>query len=113
VCVLCGEFVSGPHWAERRAEDAARGPDAASFDYHRERRRERARRAALAGPVLAHYGLKVRDWDGGAYLLSDGKGRVEVVRDLGALWPAAARLCGRTPDPLDPALAGTLSGGAG
>lgn len=111
MCVLCGEFVAAPHWAERRAEDAARGPDGASFDYQRERRRERSRRAALARAVLAHYGLKVRDWDGGAYLLSDGKGRTEIVRDLGLLWPAAARLSGRTPDPLDPALMEGLSGG--
>lgn len=112
MCVLCGEFVAAPHWTERRAEDAARGANAATFDYHRERRRERARRASLAGTILAHYGLKVRDWDGGAYLLSDGKGRTEIVGDLGALWPAARKLSGRTPDPLDPALMEKLSGGA-
>ena len=111
MCVLCGEFVSSPHWAERRAEDGARGPEAASFDYHRERRRERARRAVLASRILLFYGLKVRDWDGASYLLSDGKGRTEIVRDLGALWPAAGRLSGRTPDPLDPALRSALSDG--
>jgi hypothetical protein len=39
----------------------------------------------------------------------DRKGRSEIVQDLGILWPAAAKLAGRTPDPLDPALCEALS----
>lgn len=111
MCVLCGEFVAQPHWSDRHVEDRARESEAnaGGFDYQRERRRDRVRRASLANRVLAHYGLKVRDWDGSKYLLSDGKGRSELVQDLGSLWPAATKLAGRAPDPLDPALLAALS----
>lgn len=110
MCVLCGEFVSQPHWTDRRVEDAARSSDADLGDYHRDRRRDRIRRVALANEVLAHYGLRVSDWNGSKYLLRDLKGRQELVQDLGAMWPVAAKLSGRAPDPLDPALLQTLNG---
>ncbi|MCA3748156.1 MAG: hypothetical protein IN808_03340 [Rubrobacter sp.] len=110
MCVLCGEFVSQPHWTERHVEDAARAPGAEPGDYHRERRRERIGRARLASEVLSYYGLKVEDWSGSKYLLRDRKGRQELVQDLGSLWPAAEKLSGRAPDPLDPALLESLDG---
>jgi hypothetical protein len=34
---------------------------------------------------------------------------MELVQDLGALWPAVAKLAGRPPDPLDPTLQEALS----
>jgi len=108
VCVLCGrDFVSGVHWADRRpGEDGAADPG----ERHRERRRDRGRKAALANEVLRFYGLKVEDWGGSKYLVRDRKGRSELVDDLGSLWPAAGRLAGRAPDPLDPALQAALGG---
>lgn len=109
MCILCGEFVAQPHWTDRHVEDQARAENANDFDYHRERRRGRARRAALASEVLGHYGLEVKDWNGSKYLLSDRKGRSQLVQDLGSLWPAATKLAGRAPDPLDPALQAALS----
>ncbi len=111
MCVLCGEFVAQAHWTDRHVEDRAREADAGGdgFDYHRERRRDRGRRAALANEVLRYYGLRVTDWSGSKYLLSDKKGRSELVQDLGSLWPAARKLAGRVPDPLDPALQAALS----
>jgi hypothetical protein len=42
-------------------------------------------------------------------VVRDRKGRSEIVQDLGSLWPAAAKLAGRTLDPLDPILRETLS----
>lgn len=109
MCVLCGEFVAQAHWTDRHVEDRARGANAADFDYNRERRRGRTRRATLANEVLKHYGLRVKDWEGGKYLVSDKKGRSELVQDLGSLWPVAARLAGSPLDPLEPALHETLS----
>lgn len=109
MCVLCGEFVSQPHWAERRVEDDARSEGVEASDYHRTRRRERIQRTSLVNRVLRHYGLKVEDWNGSKYILRDRKGRSELVQDLGSLWPAAAKLAGRALDPLDPALRETLS----
>ncbi len=111
MCVLCGEFVAGAHWTDGHLEDATRSPDARTGDYDRERRRERIRRAELANKVLRLYGLRVSDWNGGKYVLRDLKGRSELVGDLGALWPAAAKIIGRTPDPLDPTLLEALNGG--
>jgi hypothetical protein len=58
---------------------------------------------------LRHYGLKLDDWGGSKYVLRDGKGRSEIVQDLGSLWPAAERLAGLTLDPLEPGLMEMLS----
>jgi hypothetical protein len=94
MCVLCGQdFVAQVHWTDRHVEDRAR-----------------ASGTALTNEVLRHYGLRVEDWGGSKYVLRDHKGRTELVQHLGALWPAAAKLAGRTPDPLDPDLFKALSG---
>ncbi len=41
-------------------------------------------------------------------MLRDGKGRSELVQDLGSLWPVAQKLICRPLDPLDPALQAAL-----
>ena len=106
MCVLCGEFISQIHWTERHIEDKARvaGPTGAWGEYQRFRRRDRLHRAKVANEILRHYGLKVSDWAGSKYVLSNKKGRSELVHDLGSLWPTAQRLAGRPIDPLDPTL---------
>ena len=112
MCVLCGrDFVAQVHWTDRHLEDRARAaaPGSDPIEYQRDRRRERAHRVALTGEVLRYYGLKLDDWGGSKYVLRDGKGRSEIVQDLGSLWPAAERLAGRTLDPLEPALREALS----
>ena len=113
MCVLCGEFVSRVHWTERHANDRARADQdaAAREESKRHRQRERVRRAAVANKVLRFYGLKVAEWGGSKYVVRDGKGRSEIVQDLGSLWPAAQKLAGRPLDPLDPALLDALTKG--
>ena len=112
MCVLCGrDFVGGAHWTDRHVEDKARISGRDPAEYQGDRRRDRLHRAALANEVLRHYGLRVQEWSGSKYLLRDGKGRSEIVQDLGALWPAAQRLAGRPLDPLDPALHTELARG--
>ena len=112
MCVLCGQdFVAQAHWTDRHVEDRARasGPRADPVEYQRDRRRDRGHRVVLANEVLRQYGLRVEDWSGSKYVLRDRKGRSELVQDLGSLWPAAAKLAGRTLDPLDPVLCEALS----
>ena len=109
MCILCGEFVE-PHWTDRHVADAASLSGPETGGYHRDRRRDRLYRASLANEVLGFYGLRAADWNGSKYLLKDGKGRSELAQDLGSLWPAAEKLAGRAPDPLDPALLKKLSG---
>jgi hypothetical protein len=116
MCVLCGQdFVAQAHWTDRHVEDRARasGPRADPVEYQRDRRRDRGHRVVLANEVLRQYGLRVEDWSGSKYVLRDRKGRSELVQDLGSLWPAAAKLAGRTLDPLDPALCEALSAAHG
>jgi hypothetical protein len=59
--------------------------------------------------ILGYYGLSLDNWQNRHYVLSDRKGRSEMVTDLGGLWPAAAQLLGRPLDPLDPQLLAALS----
>ncbi len=108
MCVLCGEFVSNPHWTDRKHEDAVREGRISEGEYQMMRRRGRIQRAALVGGVLSHYGLRLSDWSGAKYMLRDGKGRSEIVGDLGGVWMAAEKLLGYAPDPLDPALIGKM-----
>ncbi len=102
------------HWTDRYVEDRARaaGPGVDPTEYQRDRRRDRSHRAAVTNEVLGYYGLRVKDWAGSKYLLSDGKGNTEIVQDLGSLWPAAERILGRPLDPLDPALRERMLDGA-
>jgi hypothetical protein len=99
MCVLCGQdFVARVHWTDRHIEDRARAAEP-GFDpvaFQGDRRRDRAHRVVLTNEVLRHYGLRVDDWSGS--------------KDLGSLWPAAAKLAGRTLDPLDPVLREMLGG---
>jgi hypothetical protein len=62
----------------------------------------------LLNQVLAFYGLRLDDWGGRIWVLSDGKGRSAVVVDLGSLWAKAEELAGRKLDPLDPDLVASL-----
>jgi hypothetical protein len=115
MCVLCGQdFVAQVHWTDRHVEDRARAaaPGSDPVEYQRDRRRDRAHRVSLTNEVLRCYGLKVDDWAGSKYVVRDGKGRSEIVQDLGALWPAVAKLAGRSPDPLAPALQEALANAA-
>ena len=112
MCVLCGQdFVAQVHWTDRHVEDRARasGPGGDPGEYHRDRRRDRAHRTVLTNEVLRHYGLRVEDWSGSKYVLRDRTGSMEIVQDLGALWPAVAKLAGRPVDPLDSGLREVLA----
>ncbi len=112
MCVLCGQdFVAQVHWTDRHLENRARAaaPGSDPVAFQGDRRRDRVHRVALTNEILRFYGLKIDDWGGSKYVVRDRKGRSEIVQDLGILWPAAAKLAGRTPDPLDPALCEELS----
>ena len=65
-----------------------------------ERRRERRNRVLQAGRVLRHFGVKIEDWHGSAFILSNRTGSSELVDDLAHLWAAAERLSGAACDPL-------------
>lgn len=86
MCPLCGALLT-EHWADRDGG-----------------RRGRTLRAPLLQRILQGYGLTLSDWAGTAYVLSDRKGRAEVIHDLPTLWAQAEVLAGRPIDPFDPAL---------
>ncbi|WP_213738294.1 hypothetical protein [Bradyrhizobium sp. dw_411] len=96
MCSLCGILGANEHWADAAARDGVytRNADPVA------RRRERADRVRLANRVLALYGMRLSDWQGASFLLSTFTGKSEIVEDLGHLWPAAEKLCGRPCDPL-------------
>lgn len=104
MCVLCGEFVSGPHWTDRNHEDAVRAGSISEGEYQTLRRRGRIGRAGVVSAVLKHYGLKLDEWSGARYVLRNKKGRTEIVGDLSGVWTAAEKMLGFAPDPLDMSL---------
>lgn len=110
MCVLCSQslFVEA-HWTDRKM-DAVEPVATAGNDRERHRRRDWQHRAQILNHLLGYYGLSLDNWQNRHYVLSDRKGRAELVTDLGALWPAAAQLLGRPLDPLDPQLIEALRG---
>lgn len=108
MCVLCGESLTHLHWTDESRHASGVG-GSRNGDEQGALRRERMRRASAANALLGFYGLKLDRTPGRDYQLSDRKGRSVLVGDLGALWPEAKRLCGRTIDPLDPDLLASLS----
>jgi len=103
MCGLCGVFLTETHWADSAV--------ASSADGARTRRHERLHRVALTNRVLRHYGLKVGDWQGSAYLLSTLTGQTTIVPSIAAVWPAAEQLRKRALDPLDEGLIEALERG--
>jgi hypothetical protein len=98
MCSLCGVLGGNAHWADAVARDGVytRATDSIA------RRRERANRVRIANRILAHWRLKLSDWQGTSFVLSSPTGRTAIVTDLGHLWPAAEKLCGGPIDPLAP-----------
>jgi len=96
MCALCGVFLTEAHWT-----DSSPSPSGSSV---RTRRHERLHRVALANRILRHYGFKISDWQGNAYLLSGATGQTAVLPNVAAVWPAAEQLRKRALDPLDPDL---------
>ena len=65
MCSLCGVLGGRGHWTESDSTPAAFAGQTGTTT----RRAERQRRTRLANAVLGHYGLRLSDWNGSAYLL--------------------------------------------
>jgi hypothetical protein len=97
MCGLCGVLGTEAHWTD--APELRDDPESA--EARLVRLRERQQRLALCNRVLAHYGLKLADWQGRALVLRNRTGRSQIVPHVSAVWPAAEALAGRPCDPLD------------
>jgi hypothetical protein len=100
MCALCGVLGGSDHWTDAVARPGVFTRAADPL----ERRRERARRITAANRILAHYQMKVADWQGTSFILSTATGKSEMVENLSHLWSVAERLSGHVCDPLDAGL---------
>jgi hypothetical protein len=109
MCALCGVIGGVEHWADAAAREGVytRATDTLA------RRRERANRLRIANRILAHWRLKLSDWQGTSFLLSTLTGRTEIVADLAHLWAVAEKLHGGPIDPLSPQFIAALEAGDG
>ncbi len=99
MCILCGELVSSFHWSDMNFD---RQKATISVNENaRERKRARLKRVKLLNEILGFYGLKIADWQGSKFVLSDKKGQSVIVNDLGDLWDKARDLAKRDIDALD------------
>ena len=97
MCEVCAIFGLGEHWTE----SATLSNRAFPADEIRAHRTVRRRRIGLMNRLLAPHGVTVGDWDGEAFMVENAAGRMRVVANLSALWPAIEGLAGRHFDPLD------------
>ena len=108
MCLVCWQLPTIQHWTEDRDVHASDSWVAGGVQ-ERNRRRERLQRAKVLNRILGYYGLRVEDWVGAIYRLTDAKGSTALVQDLGELWPAVEKLAGCRIDPLDPHLVEALN----
>ncbi|GAA7581999.1 hypothetical protein MMM150_05010 [Helicobacter pylori] len=106
MCVLCGELISSFHWTDGSGSyenENLKGQNAliSANENARERKRVRLKRVRLLNQILAFYGLKMDDWQGAKFMLSDKKGQSVMVNDLGDLWDKAQNLAKKEMDALD------------
>jgi hypothetical protein len=105
MCGLCGILGGRGHWSETATTPEAFAGRSETHTWHRERQG----RARLVNRVLGHYGLRLDDWGGNAYVLKSRTGRNEIVNHLNQVWAEAERLSHRDCDPLDDALLAKLA----
>lgn len=96
MCEVCAVFGIGDHWTDAAslASPAFPAADIQRF------RAERKRRLRLVNALIAHLGATCADWDGESLVLTDAKGRMDVVPDLATLWTRLERMTGARLDPL-------------
>ena len=99
MCILCGELVSSFHWSDMNL--VGQKSTISVNENARERKRARLKRVKLLNEILRFYGLKIADWQGSKFVLSDKKGQSLIVNDLGDLWDKARDLAKRDIDALD------------
>ena len=75
MCGLCGVLGAGEHWTD--SDDTLKKRAGAET-----RRRERAYQITLTNRILAQYGLKLADWEGSSFVLSNRTGASESDRSF-------------------------------
>ncbi len=96
MCDVCAVFGIGDHWTDGSKLASGTFP-AADIQKHRQHRKERIE---LLRRLIAPAGLTCEDWDGDAFAIFDGSGRMRVAASLADFWHEAAALSGRSFDPL-------------
>lgn len=107
MCILCGELISSFHWSDVSFKESQSIITAG--ENAKERQRARLKRVNLLNHILEFYALKIADWQGSKFLLSDKKGQQVIVNDLGDLWQKASMLIKKDLDALDERLLEFLS----
>lgn len=102
MCILCGELISSFHWSDVNFKEEK--TFVIVSENAKERKRARLKRVKLLNEILCFYGLKIDDWQGSKFILSDNKGQSVIVNDLGDLWQKANELAKKDLDALDEAL---------
>lgn len=108
MCILCGDLITQIHWTES-VSDQAKNSTIVVGENQGRRKRNRLHRVGLLNQIFKHYGLKLSEWQGSKFILKNQQGKVTIVHDLGALWPAVEQMMGKPLDPLDPVLLAKLS----
>ncbi|MGE7839194.1 hypothetical protein ACQKNX_00250 [Lysinibacillus sp. NPDC093712] len=97
MCIFCGDFIANVHWTEFK-EDAT--SEIIVGDLQRSRQQSRIERVQFINKILVLYQLKLTEWNGSKFILSDLKGNTSIVHDLGTLWAEVEKLNGYAIDPL-------------
>lgn len=99
MCSLCGILGCDDHWTSAVARPGVYSRNTDSIC----RRREAMRRQKFANALLEPHRLKLADWQGTSYMLSNATGSTRIFESIAHLWPEAEVLGNADLDPLDEA----------
>lgn len=100
MCVLCGELVSNFHWSDINFKEQNSHVVVVGSQIG-DRIKARLKRVKILNRIFEFYGLKIKEWQGSKYILSNAKGYTIIVNDLGDLWQKADELNKKPLDVLD------------
>lgn len=97
MCIFCGDFIANVHWTDFKNDATS---EVIVGDLQRVRQQARIERVHFINKILVFYQLKLTDWNGSKFILSDLKGTTSIVHDLGSLWAEVEKRIGYAIDPL-------------
>lgn len=101
MCILCGEFVEQLHWTDIESKQF---DTVVAGQHQRDRKRSRDLRTKICNEILHFYSINLKEWNNSKFLMTNNKGKMEVLQDLGQIWQKSEEMIGKPIDPLDPLL---------
>ncbi len=108
MCGLCGLWGAKAHWSMRLRQPEGSNTRPSSAQRHH----DFAHRRTVLNRIVREFGVTVREWGNGQWILDHDNGASVMVDDFAAVWSAVESLARRKIDPLSMPLVERLEAAA-